>query len=42
MKVFPKVTNTHLYINQKVTKQEFFLSLHITWFPMVPHVISHA
>jgi hypothetical protein len=24
MKVFPKVTNTHLYINQKEIKQIFF------------------
>jgi hypothetical protein len=39
MKVVPKVTNTHLYTNQKEIKQEIFLKFihHIT-----PHVISHA
>jgi hypothetical protein len=38
MKVLPKVTNTHLYTNQKKIKQEFFLNLHITWLPMWFHV----
>jgi len=33
VKVFPKVTNTHLYINQKEIKQEIFKNLHITWLP---------
>jgi hypothetical protein len=30
MKVFPKVTNSHLYNNQKEIKQEIILNLHIT------------
>jgi hypothetical protein len=34
MKVFFKVTNTHIYIIQKETNQE--ISYH-----MVPHVIPH-
>jgi hypothetical protein len=39
MKVFPKVTNTHLYNNQKKIKQDFFLkSTH----HMRSHVISRA
>ncbi len=29
MKMFPKVTNTYLYVNKKKTKQENFKSLHI-------------
>ncbi len=33
MKVSLKVTNTHLYTNQKETKHFIFLSLHITWLP---------
>jgi len=32
--VFVKVTNIHLYINQKKTKLNFFKSLHITWFTL--------
>jgi hypothetical protein len=35
--MFSKVINTHLYINQKKTKQEIFLSLY-----MATHVISHT
>jgi hypothetical protein len=42
MKVFSNVTNTHLYTNQKEIKQEIFLSLHITWFPVTLRVISNA
>jgi hypothetical protein len=42
MKVFLKVSHTHLYTNQKEIKQEIFLSLHTTWPPMAPHVIPHA
>jgi hypothetical protein len=39
MKVFPNVTNTHLYINKKETKQKIFQkSTH----HMTPHVIQHA
>jgi hypothetical protein len=30
MKVFPNVTNIHLYTNQKQIKQDFFKNLHIT------------
>jgi hypothetical protein len=38
MKMFPKVTNTHLYIIQKAIKQKKFLKfIH----HMASHVISH-
>jgi hypothetical protein len=42
VKVFTKVIKTHLYINQKETKQEISQNLHIIWLPMAPHVITHA
>jgi hypothetical protein len=38
VKVFPKVTNTHLCTNQKEIKQEISYSLHITWLPMWFHI----
>jgi hypothetical protein len=39
MKMFPKVLNTHLYINQNETKQEIFKKF---THHMTHHLIQHA